>query len=190
MCRKGLSNKNIHKESKKLEVKYPGATLKIETIIKVLQTYRLCFDDNTPQSEKEVRIKKHLENNLKRLRVNAKVITSIMNYENNKKDFIKRGGADFTIKSNIENRTSKINQEFYQKLHDYLIESMDYKKTMPEELNKEFTKRKRSEEYLDQLLKAYKEKKLSPEKTLAVINAQNSLGIFKKDIKGLNQLWK
>lgn len=61
---------------------------------------------------------------------------------------------------------------------------------MPEELNKEFTKRKRSEEYLEQLLKAYKEKKLSPEKTLAVINAQNSLGIFKKDIKGLNQLWK
>ena len=188
--RKGLSNKNIHKESKKLEVKYPGATLKIETIIKVLQAYRLCFDDNTLQSEKEVRIKKNLESNLKRLRVNAKVITSIMNYENNKKDFIKRGGADFTIKSNIENKTSKINQEFYQKLHDYLIESMDYKKTMPEELNKEFTKRKRSEEYLDQLLKAYKEKKLSPEKTLAVINAQNSLGIFKKDIKGLNQLWK
>lgn len=177
--RKCLERDQREQKSKEIKRNFKNYALHEKTILKILDAYYYCCTGTQTDEQKNKRIESSLHLYLKRMKIDSRVIETVLKHEKNFK-------LDKGKKLSDSKQKNKNNALFYRKLHTYLLKRISDPNFEDKAFLAECQLRGRQKEYLMILEEAYRHKKKRNKRLKEISNLQR-LSIYKKDINSLER---
>ena len=179
--RRLLDTETRKKRSHQLANSYGPCAISESSILKVLDAYYYCCKEITQPDKQKLQIESSLKNYLIRMKVDSRVIKSILEY-----DYIPdQRKSSKKVKVPPTSITPLTNISYYE-LHLCLCSSK--KQHYSIELIQELKQNHWSDQYINKLVRAYRYGKNNPT-SLKNINQEYQLGIYQRDITALDKFW-
>lgn len=179
--RKCLERDQREQKGKEIKRNFKNYALHEKTILKILDAYYYCCAGTQTDEEKNKRIESSLHLYLKRMKIDSRVIETVLKNEKNFK-------LDKGKKLSDSKQKNKNNALFYRKLHTYLLRRISDPNFEDKAFLAECQLRGRQKEYLMILEEAYWHKKKRNKRLKEISNLQR-LSIYKKDVNSLERQW-